>query len=114
MRDEFDPLTEPDIEARPSRPHLLNTTGRFAPSTTSSHGVPADVLERHRVAWVRISELVTSSSGRLVGRGLDLQSEVRRRLASSPQQSGPRRGLAPLSAFGIRTAPTTARTLARS
>ncbi|MDE0545933.1 hypothetical protein [Microbacterium sp. C7(2022)] len=114
MRDDIERLTEPDVEAIPPRPHLASPSTRFDASATIGSGAPVDAAERHRIAWVRISDLVNSSSGRLIGRGLDLQSELRRRLSSSPQPDGQRRRLAPLSAFGVRTSPTTARTLERS
>ncbi|GAA2974571.1 hypothetical protein GCM10010460_06730 [Microbacterium terrae] len=113
MRDDLEPLTEPDIETTPPRPHPASTSTRSDASATINPRTPVDAAERHRVAWVRISDLVNSSSGRLIGRGLDLQSELRRRLSTSPQRPGERRRLAPLSAFGGRTAPTTAPTIER-
>lgn len=66
----------------------------------------ADQLH-HRVAWVRISDLINSGTGRLAGRGIDFEAELARRLrepAAVTRRAVRDRSasLPPLSAFGVR------------
>ena len=68
--------------------------------------------DRSQVVWVRPTELLPSASARMIGRGIDLRSELARRAElrrqTSPQATPVTRpgiraraqGLAPLSAFG--------------
>lgn len=113
MPDDIDPLTEPDVDVTKHRPPLQAHRPRLDQSATISPGGTPEMAERHRIAWVRISELVNSSSGHLVGRGLDLQSAVQRRLSVSPRRSEKPRRLAPLSAFGVRTETPSTHTIGR-
>lgn len=68
---------------------------------------PASVTPERRVAWVRISDLISSGTGRMAGRGIDFEAEVARRLRHPVEVT--RRAirdratsLPPLSAFGLR------------
>lgn len=68
--------------------------------------------DHSQVVWVRPTELLPSASARMIGRGIDLRSELARRAEErrqiSPQATPVTRpgiraraqGLAPLSAFG--------------
>lgn len=69
--------------------------------------VPASVPPEHRVAWVRISDLLSTGTGRVAGRGIDFEAELARRLRHPVEVT--RRAirdrvtlLPPLSAFGLR------------
>lgn len=68
--------------------------------------------DRSQVVWVRPTELLPSASARMIGRGIDLRTELARRgeerRQTSPQATPVTRpgiraraqGIAPLSAFG--------------
>jgi hypothetical protein len=79
-------------------PHVTHTTRR---------AVPANIPPEHRVAWVRISDLLSSGTGRMAGRGIDFEAELARRL-QHPIEATRRAvrdrssSLPPLSAFGLR------------
>lgn len=64
---------------------------------------------RRAVVWVRPTELIPTTTGRVVGRGIDFQAELARRTRALPAQAAAAtrhgirertRRLAPLSAFG--------------
>lgn len=68
--------------------------------------------DRSQMVWVRPTELLPSASARMIGRGIDLRTELARR-AEERRQTSPQatpvtlpgiraraQGLAPLSAFG--------------
>lgn len=90
----------------PSRP------ARASSAATSLDGRLRADYDRSQVVWVRPTELLPSASARMIGRGIDLRSELARR-AEEPRQISPQatpvtrpgiraraQGLAPLSAFG--------------
>lgn len=61
--------------------------------------------DRQSVTWMRISDAVAASSGRVAGRGLDLESAIARRIRNVPATtrravSDRSHRLPPLSAFG--------------
>lgn len=92
------PAEDRDADA-PHVPHAL-----VAPD---ARAVPANIPPEHRVAWVRISELINSGTGRVAGRGIDFEAELARRLRRPVEVT--RRAirdrsssLPPLSAFGLR------------
>lgn len=69
--------------------------------------VPANISPEHRVAWVRVSDLISSGTGRMASRGIDFEAELARRLRHPVEVT--RRAirdrsssLPPLSAFGQR------------
>lgn len=64
---------------------------------------------RRAVVWMRPTELIPTTTGRVVGRGIDFQAELARRTRALPVQAAAStqhgirertRYLAPLSAFG--------------
>ncbi|MFB7893682.1 hypothetical protein ACFC1I_15900 [Microbacterium sp. NPDC056044] len=64
-----------------------------------------DVESRPGVAWVRLSDLISSGTGRIAGRGIDFEAELARRLrhpAEVARQAIHNRSssLPPLDAFG--------------
>ena len=68
-------------------------------------GPHREAADRPGIVWVRASDLFSTSSGRLAGRGLDFEAELARRLRRAPATA--RRAfrertdrLPPLSAFG--------------
>ncbi|MFB9309768.1 hypothetical protein BJY17_000776 [Agromyces hippuratus] len=85
---------------------------RFAALRRRVNSDPSHTLGAHReaadrpgIVWVRASDLLSSSSGRLAGRGLDFETELARRLRRAPatarhalRERADR--LPPLSAFG--------------
>lgn len=91
-----------------------------APSRAASRGRR---LPTGEVAWVRLSDVMTHRSGRVAGRGITWTATVNRwprlaplrtagtgRRAIARASADPRaRRLAPLSAFGTRRTPATAR-----
>lgn len=67
--------------------------------------------QRPGIVWVRASDLLSSSTGRVAGRGLDLEADLARRLRRAPAST--RRAireraakLPPLSEFGRSPSPT--------
>lgn len=87
------------------------------PETLTPRELPTP-RDRHRVAWVRLSDLASSSAGRIAGRGLDLETELHRRLRLTRTPGAAsrttKRRLAPLSAFGNRTTASPRARLERS
>lgn len=89
-----------------------NDRGRFAALRRRVKSYPGHTLGAHHetpdrpgIVWVRASDLLSSSSGRLAGRGLDFETELARRLRRAPatarhtlRERADR--LPPLSAFG--------------
>ncbi|MGE3192550.1 MAG: hypothetical protein AB7K08_03660 [Microbacteriaceae bacterium] len=90
----------------PSRPTTVSSTG-----TSLTDRLRAE-HNRSQVVWVRPTDLLPSASGRIIGRGIDLRTDLARRIDEHRQASaqatpvtrpGVRaraKGLAPLSAFG--------------
>ncbi|WP_194396241.1 hypothetical protein [Microbacterium atlanticum] len=63
------------------------------------------VTSGNGVTWVRMSDLISSGSGRIAGRGIDLEADLARRLrhpvdATRQAIRNRRASLAPLDAFG--------------
>jgi hypothetical protein len=86
-------------DVTPAKPHLER------PSVEQR--IRAGLASEHGVAWVRISDLISTEAGRIAGRGIDLESELARRLRH-PAAGGRaivnrRSALPPLDAFGRRT-----------
>lgn len=91
-----------------------------APSRAGSRGRPLPMGE---VAWVRVSDVMTHRSGQVAGRGITWTATANRlprlaplrtagtgRRAIARASADPKaRQLAPLSAFGTRRTPATAR-----
>jgi hypothetical protein len=76
-------------------------------ANTESRTVPANIPAEHRVAWVRISDLISSGTGRMAGRGIDFEAELARRLRHPVEFTrrainDRRSSLPPVSAFGLR------------
>jgi hypothetical protein len=66
---------------------------------------PADRAARPGIVWVRASDLLSTGTGRIAGRGIDLEAELTRRMRRTPATT--RRAireradqLPPLSEFG--------------
>ena len=105
-RDEVSEVSELARHGDPSRPP------RASSGATSLEGRLRADNDHSQVVWVRPTELLPSASARMIGRGIDLRSELARRAEErrqiSPQATPVTRpgirvraqGLAPLSAFG--------------
>lgn len=101
-----DEVSELARHGDPSRP------ARASSAATSLEGRLWADNDHSQVVWVRPTELLPSASARMIGRGIDLRSELARRAEErrqiSPQATPVTRpgiraraqGLAPLSAFG--------------
>ena len=79
--DEFDKsraVTDVDDGGERHRLHALVTESnrRTAPRETAA--------TRQGITWVRASDLLNSGTGRIAGRGIDLQAELARRLRRAP------------------------------
>ena len=106
-RDEAADVSELARHGDPSRP----TPASSAAATSLKERLRAE-HDRSQVVWVRPTELLPSASARMIGRGIDLRTELARRAEerrqTSPQATPVTRpgirarahGLAPLSAFG--------------
>ena len=105
-RDEAEEVSELARHGDPSR-----TAPASAAAMSLEDRLRAE-YDRSQVVWVRPTELLPSASARMIGRGVDLRSELARRAElrrqTSPQATPATRpgiraraqGLAPLSAFG--------------
>lgn len=86
----------------PDAAHVMHPLAADA----DGRGAPATLSPVHRIAWVRISDLISSGTGRLAGRGIDFQAELARRLRHPLEVTRTTRdrisALPPLSAFGLR------------
>ncbi len=76
---------------------------------TSTPAMSEEEKLRRAVIWVRPTELIPTTTGRVVGRGIDFQAELARRTRALPVRAAAAtrhgirertRRLAPLSAFG--------------
>ena len=107
------PATRPDAgsELHPPHPVLDEFTALDGPRRGSiSHGwtnalTPEKLASRPGIVWVRASDLLSSGTGRIAGRGIDFEAELARRMRRIPPTS--RRAireradrLPPLSEFG--------------
>ena len=75
-------------------------------------------LPQRQVAWVRASDLISSGTGRIAGRGMDFEAELARRLRHPTEVTrraiqNRRSSLPPLSAFGLRQPSPTSESLSR-
>ncbi len=104
-RDEVSEASELARHGDPSRP------ARASSAATSLEERLRAEHDRSQVVWVRPTELLPSASARMIGRGIDLRTELARRAErqeTSPQATPVTRpgiraraqGIAPLSAFG--------------
>lgn len=73
--------------------------------TDAEHRIRSSLVPDQRVTWVRVSDLLSSGTGRLAGRGIDFEAELARRLRNPAEIT--RRAirnrsasLPPLDAFG--------------
>lgn len=57
---------------------------RVASDPTRTLGPLRDTADRPGIIWVRASDLLSTSTGRLAGRGLDFETELARRLHRTP------------------------------
>ena len=108
-----DPSVE-DVDAT-HRPHrTFDKAGTTAPSPGRATPLRRNLWLVNRsgsgtgIVWVRASDLLSSGSGRIAGRGLNLDAELARRVRRTPAAT--RRAireradrLPPLSAFGQRS-----------
>ncbi len=65
----------------------------------------ANLAPEHGVTWVRVSDLISSGTGRIAGRGIDFEAELARRLrhpvdATRQAIRDRRSALPPLDVFG--------------
>ncbi|GAB6857553.1 hypothetical protein [Microbacterium xylanilyticum] len=105
-RDEASEVSALARHGDPSRPASASSA-----ATSLEDRLRAD-HDRSQVVWVRPTELLPSASARMIGRGIDLRTELARRVEerrqTSPQATPMTRpgiraraqGIAPLSAFG--------------
>ncbi|MEU1970788.1 hypothetical protein ABZ477_03960 [Microbacterium sp. NPDC019599] len=111
------PLTESqalEMLTEEDHPHL----SRFDRAATE-HRLRENLRPAHRVTWVRMSDLLSAGTGRIAGRGIDIEAELSRRLhhpIEVTRQAIRNRSAAlpPLNAFGRRRSRTTRDTLGRS
>lgn len=114
-RDDRHQIGQTRREVDPKSPELA-----YEVSELARHGDPSRVKAatpamseeeklRRAVVWMRPTELMTTTTGRVVGRGIDFQAELARRTRALPVQAAAAtrhgirertRHLAPLSAFG--------------
>lgn len=108
-------MDEDDFETSHRAPSV-DLDGEASPHVALAHGGIADPRRAHAtmpegravrpgLEWVRVSDLFSIGGARVAGRGIDLQTELARRLRRAP--SGIRRAmrdradrLPPLSEFG--------------
>jgi hypothetical protein len=57
---------------------------RVASDPSHTLGAHRETADRPGIVWVRASDLLSASSGRLAGRGLDFEAELARRLRRAP------------------------------
>lgn len=105
-RDEVSEVSELARHGDPARP------ARASSEATSLEDRLRVEHDHSQVVWIRPTELLPSASGRMIGRGIDLRTELAWRIEERRQTSaqatpvtrpGVRaraKGLAPLSAFG--------------
>lgn len=111
------PLTESqalDLLTEEDHPHP-NRSDRAA----VEQRLRASLSLEHRVAWVRLSDLISSGTGRIAGRGIDFEAELARRLhhpVEVTRQAIRNRSsaLPPLTAFGRSRSRVTSETLGQS
>ncbi|MGI9824398.1 hypothetical protein [Agromyces sp. Marseille-Q5079] len=87
------------------RIRALVDASRSSSGTEALTGDPIGSAQRPGIVWVRASDLLSTSTGRVAGRGLDLEADLARRLRRAPAST--RRAireraakLPPLSEFG--------------
>ena len=107
---DFEAVVEP---VDPLRVHDANRERAVVPADSAAHSGPSFTNPAKRgepgIAWVRASDLLYSGSGRIAGRGLDLETVLSRRVRQTPAVT--RRAireradrLPPLSEFGVSSA----------
>lgn len=114
-RDDPQHIDQGRREVDPKGPEAVDEVSELA-----RHGDPSQVKAstaamseeeklRRAVVWMRPTELIPTTTGRVVGRGIDFQAELARRTRALPVQAAAAtrhgirertRRLAPLSAFG--------------
>lgn len=62
------------------RAHFAALRRRATPDPSHTLGPLRDTADRPGIIWVRASDLLSTSTGRLAGRGLDFETELARRL----------------------------------
>lgn len=115
MRDDPQRIYQTRREVDPKSPEPADEVSELArhgdPSRakTSTAAISEEEKLRRAVVWVRPTELIPTTTGRVVGRGIDFQAELARRTRALPVQAAAAtrhgirertRHLAPLSAFG--------------
>lgn len=95
----------------PHRAHLQHAA--------SERTLRANLTPEHGVTWVRVSDLLSSGTARMAGRGIDFEAELARRLrqpvdATRQAIRDRRSALPPLDAFGRSHARTSRDALGRS
>ena len=106
----FETVVEP-VDAL--RVHDANRERAVVPADPAAYSGPSFTNPAQRgepgIAWVRASDLLYSGSGRIAGRGLDLETVLSRRVRQTPAVT--RRAireradrLPPLSEFGVSSA----------
>ena len=103
-----------DIDATRTPHAIIERTGTTAPSPRGATGSRQNlwIVDRSGpgtgIVWVRASDLLSSGTGRIAGRGLNLETELARRARRIPAATrrairGGTHRLPPLSAFGLRS-----------
>ena len=94
-------------EEHPEHAVLAKNARRVKPLQGASEAIKRrDPTAAHNgISWVRASDLINTGTGRIAGRGIDLQAELARRLRRVPatttrEMRERARRLPPLSAFG--------------
>ncbi|MFF2387209.1 hypothetical protein [Agromyces sp. NPDC058104] len=96
--DDFEQNRRPWDDRRPGSPHAESETddvghrirASLAARTRTFEANPTDTVDptgganRPGIVWVRASDLLNTGTGRVAGRGLDLEAELARRLRRAP------------------------------
>jgi len=110
------PLTESEALELMTEDH---EHGAWPGRATQENRLRANLTPDHGVAWVRVSELIGSGTGRIAGRGIDFEAELARRLrhpADVTRRAIRNRSssLPPLDAFGRSRSGTSREVVGRS
>ncbi|GAA1996436.1 hypothetical protein GCM10009777_36570 [Microbacterium pumilum] len=103
-------LTTDDFPVSSRHPHFV---------ADAEKRIRAGLAPEHQVSWVRVSDLLSSGTGRIAGRGIDFEAELARRLRHPVDLTrrsirDRRASLPPLDAFGRGHSQTTRNALGRS
>ncbi len=101
---DVDEMHRPRLAADDNSPHLDMPHGGASDARTS-FTTPEKLASRPGIVWVRATDLLSTGTGRIAGRGIDFEANLARRMRRTPATT--RRAireradrLPPLSEFG--------------